>query len=104
MNSMSRSYYDLRVKCIIAVFCMLNIAPLLVSQWRASLIMASMLLCAVGPVTHAVRSSTKAIAPLRLSIRRCTRCVLKKRNKIGIMEYLEVDQPGVGFESQRNAP
>ena len=51
---------------MIAVFCMLNVAPLLLSQLRAFLMMASMLsrlLCAVGPVTHAVKSSTKAIAP-----------------------------------------
>lgn len=78
--------YDLQVKCIIAVFSTSNVALLLLSQSRASLIMASMpsrLLCAVGPVTYAVKSSTNAIAPLRLSIRRCTRSALKKRNKIG---------------------
>jgi len=65
--------------------------------------MPSRLLCAVGPVTHGVKSSTKAIAPLWLSMRRCIRSTLKKRNKIGIREYLEVDQPGVGSEPQRNA-
>jgi len=93
------------VKCIIAVFCTLNVAPLLVSYSRASLMMASMpsrLLCDVGSVTHAVKSPTKAIAPLWLSIRRCTRSALK-RNKIVIREYPEVDHPEVGFEPQRSA-
>jgi len=78
--------YALPVKCMIAVFSASKVAPLLLSQSRASLMMASMpsrLLCAVGLVTYAVKSSTKAIAPLRLSIRRCTRSALKKRKRIG---------------------
>jgi hypothetical protein len=49
-----------------------------------------------------VKSPTKAIAPLWLSIRRCTRSALK-RNKIVIREYPEVDHPEVGFEPQRSA-
>ena len=78
--------YSLRVKCIITVFFALNVAPLLLSQSSASLMIALMpsrLLCAMGPVTHVVKLSLKAIAPLLLSIRRCTRSALKKRNKIG---------------------
>jgi hypothetical protein len=78
--------YDLRVKCIIAVFSASNVAPLLLSQSRVLWIIALMpsrLCCAVGPVTYAVKSSTNAIAPPWLSIRRCTRSALKKRNKIG---------------------
>ncbi|CDM38393.1 unnamed protein product [Penicillium roqueforti FM164] len=43
----------------------------------------SRLLCAVGPVTHAVKSSTKATAPPWLSICLCTRSALKNRNRIG---------------------
>jgi hypothetical protein len=51
----------------------------------ASLMIASILsrlLCAVDPVTHAVKSSTKATPPW-LSICLCTRSALKKRNRIG---------------------
>ena len=40
------------------------------------------LLCAIDPITHIVKLSLKAIAPLLLLIRRCTRLALKKRNKI----------------------
>ena len=53
---------------MIAVLSTSNVAPLFLSQSKASLMKASMssrLLCAVGPVTHAVKSSTKAISPPR---------------------------------------
>src|SRR5947207_2437423 len=74
------------VKCMIAVFSTLNVTPLLLSQSRASLMIASMpsqLLHAMGPVTHAVKSLVNAIAPLWLLIQCCTRSALKKRNRIG---------------------
>ena len=78
--------YALRVKWMTAVFSASNVAPLLRSQSSASLMMASipsLLLCAVGPVTHAVKSSTNAIAPPYVSMRRCTRSALKKRKRVG---------------------
>src|SRR5689334_7454880 len=71
---------------MIAVLLASNVAPLLLSQSNASLIIDSTslrLLCAVGPETQAVKSSTNAIAPLLLSIRRWTKSALKKRNRIG---------------------
>ena len=58
--------YDFLVKWIMAIFSASNVAPLLFSQSIVSLIIVSMpsrLPYAVGPVTHAVKSSTKAIAP-----------------------------------------
>lgn len=66
-------------------FSALDVAPLLLSQFSALLIITSMplrVLRAVEPVTEAVKSSTKAIAPPLLLVLRCTRSALKKRNKI----------------------
>ena len=83
------SWSDLRVlgaKCTMAVLSASKVAPLRFSQSSASLIIASMpsrLLWADGPVTHAVKSSTNAIAPPWLSICLCTGSALKKRNRIG---------------------
>ena len=71
---------------MIAVFSASKVAPLLLSQPSASTIIASIpsrLLYAVDPVTHAVKSSTKATAPPWLSICLCRRSALKKRNRIG---------------------
>lgn len=78
--------YALGVKCMIAVLSASKVALLLLSQLSVSLIITSMpcrLLYAVGPVTHALKSSTNAIAPPWLSICHCTRSALKNRNKIG---------------------
>jgi hypothetical protein len=41
----------------------------------------SRLLCAMGPVTHALKSLMKAIETPWLSICRCTRSALKKRKR-----------------------
>lgn len=46
-------------------------------------LISSWLLRAVGLVIHAVKLSMKVIALLWLSICRCIRSALKKRNKIG---------------------
>ena len=56
----------LGAKWMMAVFIASKVAPLLLSQSSASLIIASIpfrLLCAVNSVTHAVKSPTDAIAP-----------------------------------------
>ena len=71
VNGSTSALYALRVKWMMAVFSASNVAPLLLSQSSACLMMASIpsrVLCAVGPVTQAVKSSTKAIAPPLLSI------------------------------------
>lgn len=63
-----------------------KVAQLLLSRSSALLSIASILfrlVYVVGPVTHAVKSSRKAIAPPWPSICRCTRSALKKRKRIG---------------------
>lgn len=71
---------------MIAVFSASKVAPLLLSQSSALLIIASIssrLFYAVGPVTYAVKSSTKVTVPPWLSIYRYIRSALKNRNRIG---------------------
>ena len=46
-------------------------------------LMPFLLLCAVGPVTYAVKLSTNAIAPLYVLMRCCTKSALEKRKRIG---------------------
>jgi hypothetical protein len=71
---------------MITILSTSNIAPLLLSQSKTSLIITSIpfrLLYAINPITQTIKSSTKAIAPPYALIRRCTKSALKKRNKIG---------------------
>ena len=86
MKGSESDLYAFRVKCMMAVFSVSKVAPLLLSQSSAFLMISlipSRLLSAVGPVTQAVKSSTNAIAPPWQSMRCCTRSALKKRNRIG---------------------
>jgi hypothetical protein len=61
--------YDMVAKYMIAIFSASKVVPLLLSQSRASFIIAlipSQLLYIVSPITYTIKSSTKAIAPLLL--------------------------------------
>ncbi len=86
MKASESDLYAFRVKYMMAVFSISKVAPLLLSQSSAFLMISLIplrLLSAVGPVTQAMKSSTNAIAPLWQSMRCCTRSALKKRNRIG---------------------